>query len=92
MNYEEEIEDLEERLSLYLCNIDSNNARYGNLTQKIKRMEEQLELFKKAQAFDEIVRCMDYRQAHDETDVMTIQDIDYVIWKYFKSREGDEDE
>lgn len=58
MDYNEEIEDLEERLSLYRRNIGRNNVREAFLTQKIKRMEEQLKLFKKAQVFDEIVDAM----------------------------------
>ena len=48
------------------------------------------EVYAKAEAFDEIVRCMEHQQAYGETDVMTIKDIDYVIWKYFKLKERSE--
>ena len=41
------------------------------------------ELESKAQAFDEIVRFMEYQQAYDLTDSMVIQDIDYAIRKVF---------
>ena len=41
------------------------------------------EVYAKAQAFDEIVRCMEYQQAYDLTDSMVIQDIDYAIRKVF---------
>ena len=63
MSYKEEIESLEERLSFYRRNIGRNNARDTYLTQKIKRMEEQLELFKKAKAFDEIKECLHSAQS-----------------------------
>ena len=41
------------------------------------------EVYAKAQAFDEIVRCMEYQQAYDLTDSMVMQDIDYAIRKLF---------
>lgn len=41
------------------------------------------EVYAKAQAFDEIVRCMEHQQAYDLTDSMVIQDIDYAIRKLF---------
>ena len=41
------------------------------------------EVYAKSQAFDEIVRCMEYQQAYDLTDSMVIQDIDYAIRKVF---------
>ena len=41
------------------------------------------EVYAKAQAFDEIVRFMEYQQAYDLTDSMVIQDIDYAIRKVF---------
>lgn len=41
------------------------------------------EVYAKAQAFDEIVRCMEYQQAYDLTDSMVMQDIDYAIRKVF---------
>ena len=40
-------------------------------------------VYSKAQAFDEIVRCMEYQQAYDLTDSMVMQDIDYAIRKLF---------
>ena len=74
MSYKEEIEDLEERLSLYRRNIGRNNARDALLTQKIKRMEEQLELFKKAKAFDEVLKSFDesISEGHMADDVCNI--------------------
>ena len=44
---------------------------------------ELIEVYRKAQAFDEIVRFMEYQQAYDLTDSMVIQDIDYAIRKVF---------
>lgn len=41
------------------------------------------EVYAKAQAFDEIVRCMEHQQAYDLTDSMVMQDIDYAIRKLF---------
>ena len=41
------------------------------------------EVYAKAQAFDEIVRCMEYQQAYDLTDSVVMQDIDYAIRKLF---------
>ena len=41
------------------------------------------EVYAKSQAFDEIVRCMEYQQAYDLTDSMVMQDIDYAIRKLF---------
>ena len=41
------------------------------------------EVYAKAQAFDEIVRCMEHQQAYDLTDSMIMQDIDYAIRKLF---------
>ena len=41
------------------------------------------EVYAKAQAFDEIVRFMEYQQAYDLTDSMVVQDIDYAIRKVF---------
>ena len=41
------------------------------------------EVYAKAQAFDEIVRCMELQQAYDLTDSMVMQDIDYAIRKLF---------
>ena len=41
------------------------------------------EVYAKAQAFDEIVRCMEHQQAYDLTDSMVMQDIDYAIGKLF---------
>ena len=41
------------------------------------------EVYAKAQAYDEIVRCMEYQQAYDLTDSMVMQDIDYAIRKLF---------
>ena len=41
------------------------------------------EVYAKAQAFDEIVRCMEHQQAYDLTDSMVMQDIDYAIKKLF---------
>ena len=41
------------------------------------------EVYAKAQAFDEIVRFMEYQQAYNLTDSMVIQDIDYAIRKVF---------
>ena len=40
-------------------------------------------VYAKAQAFDEIVRCMEHQQAYDLTDSMVMQDIDYAIRKLF---------
>ena len=48
-----------------------------------EKLEELDEVYAKSQAFDEIVRCMEYQQAYGETDVMTIKDIDYAIRKLF---------
>ena len=44
---------------------------------------ELIEVYRKAEAFDEIVRFMEYQQAYDLTDSMVIQDIDYAIRKVF---------
>ena len=44
---------------------------------------ELIEVYRKAQAFDEIVRFMEYQQAYDLTDSMVIQDIDFAIRKLF---------
>ena len=41
------------------------------------------EVYAKSQAFDQIVRCMEYQQAYDLTDSMVMQDIDYAIRKLF---------
>ena len=41
------------------------------------------EVYAKSQAFDGIVRCMEYQQAYDLTDSMVMQDIDYAIRKLF---------
>ena len=41
------------------------------------------EVYAKAEAFDEIVRCMEHQQAYDLTDSMVMQDIDYAIRKLF---------
>ena len=41
------------------------------------------EVYAKAQAFDEIVHCMEHQQAYDLTDSMVMQDIDYAIRKLF---------
>lgn len=48
-----------------------------------EKLEELDEVYAKAQAFDEIVRCMEYQQAYDLTDSMVMQDIDYAIRKLF---------
>ena len=48
-----------------------------------EKLEELDEVYAKAQAFDEIVRFMEYQQAYDLTDSMVIQDIDYAIRKVF---------
>ena len=44
---------------------------------------ELIEVYRKAEAFDEIVRFMEYQQSYDLTDSMVIQDIDYAIRKVF---------
>lgn len=48
-----------------------------------EKLDELDEVYAKAQAFDEIVRCMEYQQAYDLTDSMVMQDIDYAIRKVF---------
>ena len=48
-----------------------------------EKLEELDEVYAKAQAFDEIVRCVEYQQAYDLTDSMVMQDIDYAIRKLF---------
>ena len=48
-----------------------------------EKLSELDEVYAKAQAFDEIVRCMEYQQAYDLTDSMVMQDIDYAIRKLF---------
>ena len=48
-----------------------------------EKLEELDEVYAKSQAFDEIVRCMEYQQAYDLTDSMVMQDIDYAIRKLF---------
>ena len=48
-----------------------------------EKLEELDEVYAKSQAFDEIVRFMEYQQAYDLTDSMVIQDIDYAIRKVF---------
>ena len=48
-----------------------------------EKLEELDEVYAKSQAFDEIVRCMEYQQAYDLTDSMAMQDIDYAIRKLF---------
>ena len=65
-------------------------SQYENVIEMEEKKNELDEVYAKAQAFDEIVRCMEYQQAYGETDVMTIKDIDYVIWKYFKLKERSE--
>ena len=48
-----------------------------------EKLSELDEVYAKSQAFDEIVRCMEYQQAYDLTDSMVMQDIDYAIRKLF---------
>ena len=65
-------------------------SQYENVIELEEKKNGLDEVYAKAQAFDEIVRCMEHQQAYGETDVMTIKDIDYVIWKYFKLKERSE--
>ena len=65
-------------------------SQYENVIELGEKKNELDEVYAKAEAFDEIVRCMEHQQAYGETDVMTIKDIDYVIWKYFKLKERSE--
>ena len=48
-----------------------------------EKLSELDEVYAKAQAFDEIVRCTEHQQAYDLTDSMVMQDIDYAIRKLF---------
>lgn len=50
----DEIEDLEERLGVYLKGLGGHPGRDTLLSKKIKNMEKQLDILKKAKAFDEV--------------------------------------
>src|SRR5699024_1668985 len=75
MNYEYN-ESLKEDLQ-HLYEIPTGVWKYK------EKLEELDEVYAKAQAFDEIVRCMEHQQAYDLTDSMVMQDIDYAIRKLF---------
>ena len=52
LNYKEEIETLEERLEIYRNSLGKSLIRDSRMMVKIESMEQQLELFLKAKAFD----------------------------------------
>ena len=58
-------------------------SQYENVIELEEKKNELDEVYAKAQAFDEIVRCMEHQQAYDLTDSMVMQDIDYAIRKLF---------
>ena len=58
-------------------------SQYENVIELEEKKNELDEVYAKAEAFDEIVRCMEHQQAYDLTDSMVMQDIDYAIRKLF---------
>ena len=66
-----------------LINTAIHNYYHENTELEMDLKDYFYELESKAQAFDEIVRFIEYQQAYDLTDSMVIQDIDYAIRKVF---------
>ena len=66
-----------------LINTAIHNYYHENTELEMDLKDYFYELESKAQAFDEIVRCMEHQQAYDLTDSMVMQDIDYAIRKLF---------
>ena len=58
-------------------------SQYENVIELEEKKNELDEVYAKAEASDEIVRCMEHQQAYDLTDSMVMQDIDYAIRKLF---------
>ncbi len=80
-----------ERKDEIIMNLKDYNAGrkviIGGTNAFESKLSELDEVYAKAQAFDEIVRCMEYQQAYDLTDSMVMQDIDYAIRKVFTEEE-----
>lgn len=79
MRYEEEIEDLEKRLLMYKKGVTGGHtARENLLFKKIKSMENQLDILKRAKAFDAIVKA--YSEASSEGQM--VYEFSNIIEKY----------
>ena len=60
---------------------------YENVVELEEKKNEIYEVYSKAQAFDDIVSWVEHQESYDLTDSMVMQDIYYVIRRFFNEME-----